>query len=111
MLTLVSSVPDFFAISGLGAVREGVGFGCSCARCGREVSAPFGYERAHVWCLYCGMGAGHVPMVESPWPTQWSFGQTREECLEDKAALDTGDFEAVAEARARRYGKVIDLFG
>ena len=61
MLRLVSSAPDFFAHAGDAPVRRGEGFGCHCARCGRTISAPFGYERKLVWCLYCGMDEGYVP--------------------------------------------------
>ncbi|HEU4683679.1 MAG TPA: hypothetical protein VFS39_04185, partial [Nitrospira sp.] len=91
-------------------VRRGEAIGCACGRCGREVSAPFGYERSLVWCLYCGIDAGHVPGIETPWGHRWSFGVTREECAEDKEALERGGWDAMAEARARREGRVIDLF-
>lgn len=110
MLKIVSSVPDFFAISGNAAVQLGEGFGCFCANCGRTISAPFGYEQKLVWCLYCGMEAGHVAAVESPWPRRYGCGTTREECMEDRAALARGDFDQIAERRARREGCVIDLF-
>lgn len=109
MLTIVASMPDFFAHAGHGAVRRGEAFGCCCGRCGRAVSAPFGFEKALIWCLYCGMDAGHVPAIDSPWSHRWSFGVTREECIEDRQALDRGEFDAMAEARARRQGRVIDL--
>lgn len=55
MIRLISSMPDFFAHNGKAAVNRGEAFGCSCARCARSVSAPFGYERGLIWCLYCGM--------------------------------------------------------
>ena len=111
MLKLVSSVPDFFAHRGAGGVIEGKGFGCSCAKCARDVSAPFGYERSLIWCLYCGMEEGHVPMVEQPFGYRYSFGVTREECNEDKKALNDGNFEEVAFARAKREGRIVELFG
>lgn len=109
-LTLASVVPDFFAHNGQAAVKRGEGFGCNCAKCGRDIAAPFGYERALIWCLYCGMDAGHVPAVDTPWGHRWNFGVTREECVEDHVALKRGDFDRVCEARARRDGRVIDLF-
>lgn len=109
-LKIAASFPDFFAHAGDSAVRRGEAFGCWCARCRRPIGAPHGFEGALVWCLYCGIDTGHVPAVESPWSHRYTFGVTREECLEDRAALDRGDFEAVAEARARRNGRIIDLF-
>lgn len=113
MLKIVASRPDFFGINGDLAVREGAGFGCSCARCGRDISAPFGYERRLIWCLYCGLEEGHVPGIESPFPHRFTFGVTIEECIEDKQALNRGGIaalDAVQEARARRHGKILDLF-
>lgn len=113
MLRIVSSRPDFFAINGNLAVREGAGFGCYCAQCGRAVSAPFGYEKRLIWCLYCGLEEGYVPEIESPFPHRYTFGVTIEECIEDKQALQRGGIDALdaaQEARARRYGKIVDLF-
>jgi len=110
VLRLVSSAPDFFAHAGDAPVRRGEGFGCHCARCGRTISAPFGYERKLVWCLYCGMDEGYVPAVDSPWCHRWTFGITREEALEDREWIAKGCFEEQAEARARRDGRIIDLF-
>ena len=110
MLTLATSVPDFFAHAGDGPVRRGEAFGCWCARCGRAVSAPFGFEKALIWCLYCGMEAGHVPAIDTPWGHRWTFGVTRQECFEDRRALERGDFDATAEARTRQEGRVIDLW-
>lgn len=108
-LKIVASMPDFFAHAGDGALRDKAGFGCFCARCGRAVSAPFGYEKALIWCLYCGIDAGHVPAIDTPWGHRWTFGVTREECVDDRRALGRGQFDAMAEARARREGRVIDL--
>lgn len=110
MLALVSSVPDFFAHQGRQPVRFGIGFGCNCARCGREVSAPFGYERALIWCLYCGMDEGHVPLVELPFGSKHGFGLTRDECIEIEASLERGDCDEAAERRARREGRIVDFF-
>ncbi|MFN4168113.1 MAG: hypothetical protein ACK4HD_07395 [Pannonibacter phragmitetus] len=111
MLKLVSSVPDFFAHQGRWPVREGLGFGCNCAKCGREVSAPFGYEGKLIWCLYCGMYAGHVPLVELPFGSKTGFGLTRDECIEIAASLECGGYHEASERRARREGRVFDLFG
>lgn len=109
-LRLVVSTPDFFAFAGDAEVRTRKSFGCACGRCGRKVSAPFGFERSLIWCIYCGMEAGYVPMVENPWGHRWSCGVTREECVEDRAALSRGEFETMAEARARRQGRILELF-
>lgn len=111
MLKLVSSVPDFFAHQGRQPVREGLGFGCNCARCGRAVSAPFGYEGKLIWCLYCGMDAGHVPLVELPFGSKSDFGLTRDECIEIAASLERGDYHETSERRACSEGRVFDLFG
>lgn len=110
MLRLAAEVPDFFAINGDLAVRLGQGFGCECANCGRKISAPHGYERKLVWCLYCGMKEGHVPMIEPAWGFRWQFGVTREECVEDRASLERGSLYEDTEARARREGRVLDIF-
>lgn len=109
-LRIVSSHPDFFGHDGRTAVSDGEAFGCNCAKCGREVSAPFGYEGKLIWCLYCGMDGGFVPAVESPWPSLFSFGVTRDECIEDHAALARGDFDDTREQRAIAAGKVIAVF-
>lgn len=111
MLKLVSSVPDFFGFDGRSAASNGEGIGHTCAKCAREVTAPFRYENKLVWCLYCGMEAGFVPMVEPTWGHKYSFGVTREECIEDRNALALGHeaFEEMSERRARRNGQVLDF--
>lgn len=110
ILELVYSHPDFFGFSGRSAAQNGEGFGCNCANCAREVTAPFGYEDKLVWCLYCGMEAGFVPLIEKPWGESYLFGVTREECLEDKAALKNGNLEQVLDERARRLERIIDWY-
>ena len=50
-------------------------------------------------------------MVEQPFGYRYSFGVTREECNEDKKALNDGNFEEVAFARAKREGRIVELFG
>lgn len=110
MLKLASSHPDFFAHSGRSAVKHGEAFGCNCAKCGRDVSAPFGFEGKMIWCLYCGMEFGLVPEIENPWGGIYTFGVTRDECIEDFAALDRGDIDDVQERRARKAGRVLNLF-
>lgn len=111
-LRLVHSRPDFFGINGDLAVRTGEGFGCTCAECGRAISAPFGYERKLIWCLYCGMGRGHVPLVEPVLGHRFAFGVTGEEAAEERRwLLECPDnFEARCEARARKQGRVLDMF-
>lgn len=113
MLRLVSSAPDFFAHNGDKALRHGDGFGCQCARCGRSICAPYGFERKLIWCLYCGMEHGFVPLIESYWPTRYDFGVTLEECRENRDALLRGgheELDRMAQERARRHGKLIDFF-
>lgn len=110
-LRLVHSMPDFFSFGGEFTIKNGVAFGCLCGKCERAIAAPFGYEGKLIWCLYCGMEEGFVPAVEQPFAHEYLFGVTREECLEDQAALARGDFEQHCERRARRLGRVIDLFG
>lgn len=110
-MKIVASTPDFYAHDGNAAVERGEGFGCDCARCGRKVAAPFEYQGKLIWCLYCGMEAGHVPLVESEWSHRWTFGVTREECIEDRKALERGEYDEMARARADRYGRVIDFLG
>lgn len=108
-LAIVASFPDWFGILGREPVKRGEGFGCTCAKCGLEITAPWGFERRLLWCLYCGMDAGFVPEIISPYPHQYCFGVTDDECREDTRALDRGweAFEAMAEARARRRGQII----
>lgn len=113
-MKLIHSAPEFFAHGGRSAAKRREGFGCFCAECGREVSAPFGYERRLVWCLYCGMEKGHVLAIDCPFGHhQYTFGITREEVVEEREWLKVGadHFERMAEQRARRLGHVIDLFG
>lgn len=108
-LEIVASFPDFFAMGGREPVKRGVAFGCSCARCQRVVAAPFGFESRLIWCLYCGMECGFVPMVETEFWHRYRFGITREECIEDRRALADGSYYQMAEARARREGRLLDL--
>lgn len=109
-LRLVHSAPEFFSFSGRAPVKRGEAFGCICARCEREISAPFGFDGMLVWCLYCGMDAGFVPMIEQPFSHEYLFGITRQECLADHAALARGDdFDDHCLARARRLNRVVDL--
>lgn len=109
-MQIVASFPDFFAMSGRDPVSYGIAFGCTCARCHRDVSAPFGLEGKLIWCLYCGMECGFVPIIETEFGHRYDFGITREECVEDRRALADGRYYEMAEARARREGRIIDLF-
>ncbi len=112
-MRLAHSAPEFFAHSGDAAVRVGEGFGCTCGHCGREISAPFGFERQLIWCLYCGMEHGYIVEIDSP-PGyhRYSFGVTREEALEEQTwiATGTGVFEKMTERRARNLGGIVDMF-
>lgn len=72
--------PQFFAHSGRGSVLTGEGFGCNCEICAREISAPHRFQGAVVWCLYCGMERGLVPLIEVPGGLEYLNGITREEC-------------------------------
>lgn len=105
----IASQPVFFAHQGRAAVATGDGYGCQCAICGRDIAAPHNFQGRVIWCLYCGIARGLVPMVEHPWGHRWWFGVTADECIEDRAAIAAGNFEQVAEARARRNGQVIDV--
>ncbi|PWJ81573.1 hypothetical protein C7441_110105 [Pseudaminobacter salicylatoxidans] len=113
-LQIVHSAPEFFAHSGHAAVERGEGFGCFCAECDRELSAPFGFEGRLIWCLYCGMEKGYVVAIENPFGHhRWTFGVSREEAAEEREWIKGGPdhFEKMAEARARKIGHVINLFG
>ncbi|MFG1270775.1 hypothetical protein V5F40_22755 [Xanthobacter sp. DSM 14520] len=102
-LKLASSMPEFYAIAGRDAARRGDGFGCLCAKCGREIAAPFGFERQLIWCLYCGLEAGYLVEIERPIGChRWTFGITRAEAVEERSALERGEFEDAIERRARR---------
>jgi len=108
----VSSIPDFFALRGDGAVRLGQGFGCACAKCDKSISAPFGFERALVWCLYCGMECGHVPLVEIPMGAKFTFGVTLDECREiDRCCATGGDLQALFEKWAKANDQILFTIG
>lgn len=113
-MKLVASVPDFFAHSGDAAVIDGEGFGCTCGRCGMGISAPFGFEGKLIWCLYCGIDAGMVAAIDSPWPAhRYSFGVTLAESREELAVLDRGGgdaFDKLMERRARKLGRVLTMW-
>lgn len=112
-MRLVSSSPEFFAHDGLMPAERGEGFGCHCAKCEREISAPFEMQGELIWCLYCGMNYGFVPLIEKPFVGKYTFGKTLEECREESEWLECGieHFEKMAEERDRRLGRIIDLFG
>lgn len=106
LLKLASSLPEFFATSGRDAVRRGEGFGCLCAKCGREIAAPFGFERQVIWCLYCGLEAGQLVEIDRPIAYhRWTFGITREEAIQERAALERGQFDETLEKRARELDR------
>lgn len=103
MMRPVHSAPEFFAHSGDAPATRGEGFDCFCARCRREISAPFGFERQVIWCLYCGMDEGLVVAIDCPHPSHhWTFGVTRQEAAEELEWLKRGSdyFEKMAERRA-----------
>lgn len=103
--------PQFFGITGRSSVKTGAAFGCDCAICGREISAPMNMQGATVWCLYCGMERGHVPMVEIPLGIEFSFGITKAECEMITAWCKNGDdLDAKLIERAETLGQVWDLF-
>ena len=70
-----------------------------CGKGKREIPGPFGYEGKLIWCLYCGMEAGFVPMVELPGGCEFGCGITREECLMIEQNIDRLD----EWAREREY--------
>lgn len=99
--------PEFFALSGAGAVDSGEGFGCECAVCGRSISAPHRFQGRVVWCLYCGLERGLVPLVEVPGGLEFTSGVTREEAAsigENATRLDEWAIE-----RDRAHGRLIDI--
>lgn len=101
-LKLASSVPEFYAASGRDAVRRGEGFGCLCAKCRIEITAPFGFERRVIWCLYCGLEEGQLVEIDRPIAChRWTFGITREEAIQERAAFERGEFDEAMERRAR----------
>lgn len=112
-MRIVHSAPEFFAHQGDAPVKHGEAFGCRCARCAREVSAPFGFERQVIWCLYCGIDEGLVVAVDNPFSAhRWTFGVTREEAGEERQWIDRGAdyFHRMTERRARELGRVLDIF-
>lgn len=109
MIALATSRPDFFAHGGRDAVARGEGFGCDCEVCGRQVSAPHEFQGGLIWCLYCGMSEGAVPLLEHPWGHKYSFGITGVENAQDIIALEAGLHDEMAEDRARKNGQVYDL--
>ena len=106
-LKLVHSTPEFFAHRGVDAVDRGEGFGCSCAECGLEIAAPWTMRDKLIWCLYCGMEKGHVPMIEIPFGTKYSFGLTLDEC---RAIAATNDLDQLFETWAEQHGKFVRVF-
>lgn len=111
MVKLVASMPEFYAYLGRAPVRRGEGFGCFCSKCGRDVAAPFGFEGREIWCLYCGIEADHIVLIETPYcHHRFTFGITRDEAIEEREAEARGEFYVATEARARRLERLIDLF-
>lgn len=111
--TLAVENPAFFGIRGTDAAARGEGFGTCCGKCGREISAPHRVRGRLVWCLYCGMAEGHVPMIELPWPMEFTFGITWDECRAIDTALRTGgaaDADAWCYARALERRQIIEMF-
>ena len=94
--------PQFFANNSLGSIMAGGGFGCSCKICGRKIAAPHKFQGAVVWCLYCGMERGFVPLVEIPGGLEYSNGITREEC--DMVSANVARLDEWAMDRAHDLG-------
>jgi hypothetical protein len=109
--TTLPTAPAFYAHKGDHYLRSGEGFGATCARCHRAVSAPHKFQGAVIWCIYCGFEVRHVPEVEVPFGLENEFGITAEECrlIRDTLAKG-GDVHAVLEARSDRLGQLVRFF-
>lgn len=109
----LNSNPVFFGIQGITAFEHGEGFVTECRICRRTCCAPHRFQRQVVWCLYCGMERGHVPMVEVPiGANEFSFGITKEECdmIHGWIADPCVDLDSMLMRKARRHGHVLDFF-
>lgn len=83
--------PEFFSLSDASTVDNSEGFGCTCAICGRAISAPHQFQGCVIWCLYCGLERGLVPPVEVPGGLEFTCGVTREETIAIAANLSRLD--------------------
>ena len=113
-LRVVHSAPAFYSMTRQNhTVGTGRAYGCNCEECGRETQAPLKMQKARIWCLYCGMKAGHVPAVEvPPGVFEFSFGATHEECRMIARAVAAGGsaLDDLALSRGRELGHVIDIW-
>lgn len=109
-LTLAVSHPAWFGIATLQDADKHEAQACTCAKCGREnVPTPNEFVHEIVWCLYCGMEHGYVPMVEMQGTHhKRTYGMTLEEVRADTKALDEGRFDEHCDAMARKYNRVFD---
>lgn len=112
-LRLAVSSPDFFGHNRDGSVENGQAYGCTCRHCGRETQAPITMQGAQVWCLYCGMKEGFVPMVEIQMGLEFTFGQTLDECRMVRKWCDdpNTDLDKMLYERAERLGHVLFTIG
>ena len=99
--------PAFFSISGTRSLDWGEGFGCTCAICGRAISAPHRFQGSVIWCLYCGMERGLVPAVEAPGGLEFASGITREEAV--SIAQNVHRLDDWAIERDRALGRLVDI--
>ncbi len=106
----LKSAPAFFAFSGRAAFEAGEGYVTNCVICQREVTAPLSMQGATIWCLYCGMERGHVPMIEI-WGCEFTFGITAAECSEIRRFPKHRNIDDLFYKWARRNGLILFSIG
>ena len=106
------NAPAFYSINRFTPIAEGY-FGCECACCGRQIQAPHRFQRQVIWCLYCGMERGRVPMVEVRFGFVYDLGITADEAqqIEAECARPGGDVDAWCVRRAKALGQVWGSIG
>lgn len=109
---MIDQGPAFFAHSTGPALELGKTFGCSCKICERKIAAPHEFQGQEIWCLYCGMEHGLVPMVEVPCGLQYSYGITGKECLAIERVIERGkDLDSHFQKMAEQNGQILFSVG
>ena len=63
-------------------------------------------QNKKLWCLYCGMERGKVPMIEIRARLEYTCGITQEECDMINGWLDAGnDIDHKLMERAKKLGQ------
>ena len=109
-LTSLNRAPVFFAHAGRSAYDAGEGYLTACAICRREVTAPWSMQRACIWCLYCGMERGHVPLIEVL-GCEFSCGITADECGEIRRWPKDRDIDDLFMCWMRKHGHILFEIG